>query len=387
MKVYLDNAASTKLHPEALEAMIPFLSHQFGNPSSTHSFGRSSKAAIELVRKDIGKRFNVKPNEIYFCSSATEANNLALKCAIRDLNITRIITSEVEHKCVLNTAKYLATSKGVALEFVRTNKFGIIDLEHLAFLLQSNNQKTLVSIMHIQNELGSINDIEKIGKLCRQEDALFHSDAVQSIGHYHLDFEAANLDFVSASAHKFNGPLGVGFLFKRNGLALDSWLHGGGHERNLRSGTENVAGIIGMSKALELSYRDLVKNKKAIGEMKALLKNGLQTIFEDIQFNEDPKKSTYTILSVSFPSNAFQDTFQIELDLAGIAVSGGSACSSGAAIASSVLTQLKFDSNQITLRFSFSMFNTLEEIDYVLDFFKKRSQNSFVETENCVNPK
>jgi cysteine desulfurase len=371
MKVYLDNAASTMLHPEALEAMLPFLQNNFGNPSSIHSFGRGNKAAIEFSRKNIAKKFNVKPNEIYFCSSGTEANNIALKLAVRDLGVTRIITTNIEHKCVLNTSLYLEKQGKIQLAFVRTNQFGQADLSHLEELLAQQSNKTLVSLMHIQNELGSINDLVKIGQLCEVYEALFHSDTVQSIGHYHIDFEAAKLDFVSASAHKFNGPLGVGFLYKRTGLGLDSWLHGGGHERNLRSSTENVPGIIGMSKALDLAYESLDTDFKTILNLKNRLKEGLQSIFKEVVFNEAPDSSTYTILSTSFPKDTFQDTFLIELDLAGIAVSAGSACASGAAIASPVLTYLNFDLKQTTLRFSFSIFNTLEDINYVLNFLKK----------------
>lgn len=371
MKVYLDNAASTKLHPEALEAMLPFLQNNFGNPSSIHSFGRRNKAAIEMSRKLIAKKFNVKANEIYFCSSGTEANNIALKLSVRDLGVSRIITTQIEHKCVLNTTLYLEKQEKIQVEFVRTNKFGLVDLLHLGELLSKESNKTLVSLMHIQNELGTINDLVAIGQICKLHDALFHSDTVQSVGHYNIDFKLANLDFVSASAHKFNGPLGVGFLYMRSGLGLDSWLHGGGHERNLRSSTENVPGIIGMSKALEIAYENLVKDSEAILSLKNALKTGLQNIFKDLLVNEEVGCTSFTILSVSFPSDAFQDTFLIELDLAGIAVSAGSACASGAAIASPVLTHLNFNLNLTTLRFSFSIFNTLEEIKYVLEFFHK----------------
>ena len=371
MKVYLDNAASSRLHPEVLDAMLPYLTSNFGNPSSIHSFGKSNRAAIEFARKKIAQQFNVKANEIYFCASGTEANNIALKLAVSDLQVTRIITSKVEHKCVLNTAKYLEDTKGVELVYVNTNKFGKVDLVHLESLLKASPAKTLISLMHIQNELGAINDIVVIGQLSRNYNAYFHSDTVQSIGHYPIDFEAANLDFVSASAHKFNGPLGVGFLFKRNGITLHPWLHGGGHERNLRSSTENVPGIIGMSKALTLCYQNLDQDRMHMSALKNRLKEGLQTLFEQIRFNEATEDSSYTILSVSFPSDAFQDTFLIEMDLSGIAVSAGSACSSGAATASQVLMNLNYDLSLNTLRFSFSKFNTFEEIDYVLDFFKK----------------
>lgn len=375
MKVYLDNAASSKLHPEVLEAMLPYFQNNFGNPSSIHSFGRSNKGAIELARKKIAAFFNVKSSEIYFCASGTEANNIALKLAVRDLEVKRIITTQVEHKCVLNTALFLESKEGIHLDFVETDKYGKVDLTHLKELLSQSTTKTLVTLMHIQNELGAINDIRAIGALCQEHDALFHSDTVQSIGHYLLDFQSANLDFVSASAHKFNGPLGIGFLFKKSGLKIESWLHGGGHERNLRSGTENFPGIIGMAKALELAHKNLEADQQYVLSLKNSLKNGLRSIFSEVIFNETEKNSSYSILSVSFPSSTFQDTFLIELDLAGIAVSAGSACGSGAAVASPVLRHLNYDLDLTTLRFSFSIFNTLQEIEYVLGFFKKNKSN------------
>lgn len=370
MQVYLDYAASTPLHPEALETMLPFLRAQYGNPSSIHAFGRKQKAAIENVRKSIASYLGVKSNEIYFVSSGTEANNIALKLAVSDLQIKRIITTHVEHKCVLNTAKFLEANEGIQLDFVRTNTYGQVDLDNLAELLSDNNEKTLVSLMHIQNELGTINDLKAIGQLCKAHQALFHSDTVQSIGHYKLNIQELDLSLLSASAHKFNGPLGIGFLYKKGTLPFRTWMHGGGHERNLRSSTENVAGIVGMGKALAVAYDNLSKDQKRVSALKMKLKRGLQAIHKDIVFNEIEGQSTYTILSCSIPNRLIQDTFAIQLDIAGIAVSAGSACSSGASKVSDVVKALDLDSDCSTFRFSFSVFTTDEEIDYVIDFFE-----------------
>lgn len=371
MHVYLDNAASTPLHPEAFKAMLPYLSTQFGNPSSIHSYGRKQKAAIENARKSIAKLIGAKSSEIFFCASGSEAVNIALKLAVQDLGVQRIITTEIEHKCVLNTAKFLNEVHGVQLDFVKIDNLGFVDLEDLKRLLQNETKLTLVSLMHIQNELGSINDLISIGDLCARNKALFHSDTVQSIGHYPFDVKEFQLDFISASAHKFNGPLGSGFLYKKSDLALSTWLHGGGHERNLRSSTENTAGIVGMEKALTLAYNHLDKDIEQISKLKIRLKNGLNKIHKNIKFNDLGNKTSYTILSVSIPNHLINDTFGIQLDMAGIAVSAGSACSSGAAKISDVIDHLNLHPDYSTIRFSFSVFTTKEEIDYTLEFFKK----------------
>tara|TARA_B110000483_G_scaffold26049_1_gene31068 strand:+ start:20519 stop:21652 length:1134 start_codon:yes stop_codon:yes gene_type:complete len=375
MQIYLDHAASSPLHPKALKAMMPYLGLSYGNPSSVHSFGRKQKAAIENVRKSIANHLGAKSSEIYFCSSGTEANNIALKLAVQDLNVERIITSHVEHKCVLNTAKFLKNQHNIEVEYLDLGIYGQVDLNHLEKLLLKSNKKTLVSIMHIQNELGSINNIDRIGELCKQSDAFFHSDTVQSIGHYSLNLENLNISFLSASAHKFNGPLGIGFLYKKSTIALSPWLHGGGHERNLRSSTENVPGIVGMGEALKIAYANLEKDKAQINKIKTQLKNGLLAIHKEILFNEIPEETTYTILSCSIPNRLINDTFTIQLDMAGISVSTGSACSSGAVKGSNVLEFLNLNTDYSTFRFSFSTFTKSGEIDYVLDFFREELGN------------
>ena len=370
MKVYLDNAASSRLRPEVLETMLPYLSNTFGNPSSTHSFGRTSKAAIELARKTIAKHIGASPSEIYFCSSGTEANNLALKLAVENLGVERIITSKIEHKCVLNTCKYLNQFHNIELEYVNLDSLGEADLIDLENKLKTSSKKTLVSLMHVQNELGTINDLKKIALICKNNQAIFHSDTVQSIGHLLINVKEQPVDFLVASAHKFNGPLGAGFLYKKNGLNIGTWLHGGGHEKNLRSSTENVAGIVGMAKAIDLAYLNLDKDQAHVSSLKTYFKQELAANFNNISFNE-AKNGVYTILSVTIPSTMANDTLMIKLDMAGIAVSGGSACASGALKVSPVLEALNFDKESATLRFSFAYFNTKEEVDYVLNFFKK----------------
>ncbi len=371
MEIYLDHAASSPLHPKALKAMMPYLALSYGNPSSVHSFGRKQKAAIENTRKSIANHLGAKSSEIYFCASGTEANNIVLKLAVQDLNVERIITSHVEHKCVLNTVKFLKDQHSIEVEYLDLGIYGQVDLKHLEKLLIKSKKKTLVSIMHIQNELGSINDIDRIGDLCKQSDALFHSDTVQSIGHYPFNLENLNISFLSASAHKFNGPLGIGFLYKKSTIALSSWLHGGGHERNLRSSTENVPGIVGMGEALNIAYANLEKDKAQLTEIKSQLKNGLRAIQKEILFNEIPDESTYTILSCSIPNKLINDIFTIQLDMAGIAVSTGSACSSGAVKNSDIIEFLNLNADYSTFRFSFSTLTTSKEINYVLDFFRK----------------
>ena len=371
MKAYLDNAASTQVHPEVLEEMLPFLSENFGNPSSLHAFGRKGKAAIENVRKNIASYLNCKSTEIYYCSSGTEANNMALKLAVSNLGVERIITSKIEHKCVLNTAEFLNESANISVDFVELEQLGRCKLDHLENLLKKSNKKTLVSLMHIQNELGTINPIQEIGMLCEQYDAYFHSDTVQSIGHYPIDLTHTKIDFLSASAHKFHGPLGAGFLYVRENIPLKTWLHGGGHERNLRSGTENVPGIVGMGKALSLANENMAKDESQITKLNNQLKTGLQSIHSSIKFNQHESFTSHRILSVSIPSGLLDDMFSFKLDLAGIAVSAGSACSSGSAKASPVIEYLNLHPNDTTIRFSFSIFTSTKDIEYVISFFKK----------------
>lgn len=371
MNVYLDNAASTPIHKEVLDAMLPYLSTNYGNPSAIHSNGRKNKAAIEFSRKTIAKYLNCKPQEIIFCSSGTEANNMALKLAVENIGIKHIITSAIEHKSVLNIVLYLEEEKGIKVSYVDVNKDGTIDIDSLENILKHKTNDTLISIMHAQNELGSINNIDEIGKLSKKYGTLFHTDTVQTIAHLPFNLKDSNIDFLSASAHKFHGPLGSGFLYKNDKIKIGTWLHGGGHERNVRSSTENISGIVGMSTALKIAYDNLAEDKTKVLALKNYFKKELKVNIPNVIFNE-ASENLYTILSVTFPS--IKDDLAevlIKLDMKGIAVAGGSACSSGSIKFSKVLSKLGYNEKETTLRISFSVLNTKKELDYVVKAMKE----------------
>ena len=368
MNIYFDNAATTNLAPEVIQVMQETMQNNFGNPSSTHAYGRKAKNTLENCRREIAKYFGAQTSEIIFTSGGSEADNMAIKCAIYDLGVTRIITSEIEHKAVLSTAIKMTKSNNLTLDFVRTNKFGDIDLEHLQELLSSSNEKTLVTLMHANNEIGTLLPVKKVSVLCKKHNALFHSDTVQTVGHYNLNFEELGLDFATCAAHKIHGPKGTGFIYIKNKLGITSMLIGGGQERGLRAGTENLIGITGLYKALELCYTNLDKDQKYIQGLKNYMKEGLQKAFDNnLKFNGNLDNSLYTILSVSFPNNKTNSMILFKLDIKGIAISGGSACNSGANQGSHVINYIKEkESDIIPIRFSFSKFNTREEIDYCL---------------------
>lgn len=370
-RIYLDNAATTCLAPEVLDAMMPYLSNNYGNPSSTHAHGRQAKAGIVASRKKIAELLNCQPNEIVFTSGGTEADNMAIRCAVRDLGVTHIITSPTEHKAVLETAQNLATEKGIKVSIVRLTEKGFIDYDHLEELLKSD-EKTLVSLMHGNNEIGCLLDLERVGKLCHAHGALFHSDTVQTMAHYKFDFSTLPIDFATASAHKFHGPKGNGFLYKRNNISLGSMISGGGQESQLRAGTENVCGIVGLASALELAYKDLDEHAAHISGLKQYCKQQLSENFEDMQFNGDcSEKGLYTVLSTSFPTSEYKDMFLFSLDINGISASGGSACSSGSNKGSHVLNAIGADPDRIHVRFSFCRYNTKVEIDELILRLKK----------------
>lgn len=368
--VYLDNAATTALKPEVIEVMTEVLQNNFGNASSSHSYGRSSKSLIESCRKQIASFFKVSASEIVFTSGGTEADNLVLISAVRDLGVTEIITSKIEHHAVLHTVQYLQQTQNIEVQYVNLDVQGNIDLGHLETLLSSPHKK-LVSLMHINNEIGNILDLEKVAKLCKSYHALFHSDTVQSVGHYHLDLSVIPVDFIAASAHKFHGPKGVGFCFIRKHSGLKPLLFGGEQERGLRAGTESIHNIVGMAKALELAYNLLEEEQQHIEDLKRYFINKLQQI-EGVMFNgncADFKKSAYTIVNVQVPLSAAKATMmQFQLDLKGIACSKGSACQSGSAQVSHVLAEIQTPEmlKKPSIRFSFSIFNTKADIDYVV---------------------
>lgn len=373
MTIYFDSAASTALHPEVLNEMIPFLTEHPGNPSSTHAFGRKMKAAIEQARKDIAQSINASPLEIVFTSCGTESNNLGIKGAVSKFKVQHLITSKIEHKCVLNTCLEIE-KQGVELHYVDVDQQGYFDLTQLNELLERLEGKKLVTLMHANNEIGTINNIKEIGQICERHNALFHSDTVQTVAHYPLDVQDYKIHYMSGSAHKFHGPKGIGFLYVRKDVRIEPQILGGGQERGFRSGTENVAGIVGMAKALAISNANFESDKARILSLKKYFIEELKSNIKDIAFNGDIENGLYTVLSVSFPPSLSNDMLLFNLDIAGIAVSGGSACSSGANTGSHVLDAINHDLKRKAIRFSFSNQNTKEEVDYTVNFLKSMHQ-------------
>jgi cysteine desulfurase len=371
MKVYLDNAATTPLAPEVLEAMLPYMETHFGNPSSIHSFGRETRSAIEKARKQIADLLFCSPSEIFFTSGGTEANNMALKSTIASKNIQQVISSKIEHHAVLHTLETLEKNGQIKLSFVDLDEQGFVKLDSLETLLKAN-PKSLVSLMHANNEISNLLDIEKVGELCKQYNALFHSDCVQTVGHHQLTLSELNVNLISCSAHKFHGPKGVGFIYIEGGLGIQSFISGGSQERNMRGGTENVYGIVGLAKAMELAYANLEVDRTYVQNLKDYTISSLKNTFDDIYFNGAYKdNSNYTVLNVSLPPSNNSEMMLFNLDIAGVAVSGGSACTSGSMAGSHVLDAIGADPNRPAIRISFSKFNTKKEIDFCIDAIKK----------------
>jgi cysteine desulfurase len=371
MKVYLDNAATTPLDPEVLEAMLPVMQTQYGNPSSIHSYGRETRSLIENARKTVSKLLNVSPAEIFFTSGGTEANNMAICCTVRDLKIKHAITSPIEHHAVLHTLEELAKAGSIKLSLVRLKENGHVDLAHLEELLK-NNGRSLVSLMEANNEIGDLLPMKKVSELCELYDAVFHSDTVQTMGHYVHDLQNIKPDFITCSAHKFHGPKGIGFLYINNRIKISPLIFGGAQERNMRGGTENLYGIVGLSKAMEIAYRDLDKDKEHIKALKSYMIEQLKSNIPDIKFNGDAEGSNlYTVLNVSLPPTDIAEMLLFKLDICGIAASGGSACSSGTSIGSHVLKAIGADPDRPSVRFSFSKYNTKEEIDFCVSRLKE----------------
>ncbi len=376
-KIYFDNAATTCVSKNVAKAIYNCLQHNYGNPSSSHSFGRSSKVLIEQTRKNIAKQLKVTPSEIIFTSGGTEADNFVLNAVVRDLKVTQIITSMIEHHAVLHTIDALKNTFNIKVEYVKTTPDGSIDYTHLETLLQKNTNKTLVSLMHVNNEIGTLLDIKHVGDLCAKNNALFHSDMVQSIGHYNIDLSTINIDFCAVSAHKFHGPKGVGFAFIKKNTGLNSLIFGGDQERGLRAGTESVHNIVGLDVAFKEAYTNLEKNYTYIKNLKCYFIEQITKEIPAIQFNglsNDFQKSTYTLVNFSLPVTPEKAlTVLFTLDLNGIACSQGSACQSGSHKKSHVLSEiLTFkDLKKPALRFSFSKYNTKEEVDYAISVLKK----------------
>jgi cysteine desulfurase len=362
-RIYFDNAATTSLHPEVLATMMPFLTEKFGNPSSIYSYGRETKMAVEQARKSVAKLLNAKPSEIFFTSGGTESTNTAIWGAIIDLHCTRIISSKIEHHATLHMVEDISKTKNINTNYVNLFADGHVDLEHLETLLAASAEKTLVTIMHANNEIGNITDAEKIGALCEKYNAIYHSDSVQTVAHYPLDVKKLGFHFMSGAGHKFHGPKGVGILYISEDVQIKPLLQGGSQERNMRAGTENVYGIVGFAKALEVSLENNEADKNYISGIKNYMMQALQNAIHDIVFNGDAKNGLYTVLNVGIPNSAKAEMLLYSLDMAGICVSGGSACSSGANNMSHVIQALANRENVVPIRFSFCKHNTKEEVD------------------------
>ena len=372
MRVYLDNAATTPLDKEVIKEMCNVMENQFGNPSSIHAHGREVRSVVEKARKSIASLLNTSPAEIFFTSGGTEADNTAIRCGIIDHGITHAITSKIEHHAVLHTLEALAYEGIIKLSLVNINEQGSIDLAHLEELLKTH-PKTFVSLMHANNEIGTLTNIEHVGEMCEQYEALFHSDTVQTMGHYRHDLSKLKVHFLVCAAHKIHGPKGVGFLYINHKIKIKPFIYGGAQERNMRGGTENVYGIIGLAKALELAYADMEKHQAHIQEIKSYMMDELKRAIPGIGFNgkTSADESLYTVLNVSFPKMEMPDMLLFNLDISGISASGGSACSSGSNIGSHVLSGIGADSSSPAVRFSFSKYTTKEEIDFVISKIKE----------------
>ena len=384
MKVYFDNAATTPLYPEVVEKITEVLSNTYGNPSSTHALGRGAKSLIEYSRKQIAKELNALPSEIIFTSGGTEADNFILHSCVRDLGVQVVISSLIEHHAVLHTLEVLAKEYPIQIVYVNLTERGDIDLQHLKNLLeQYTEKKVLVSLMHLNNEIGNILPLKEVAILCKEKGAYFHSDTVQSVGHYPINLQEIPVDFITASAHKFHGPKGVGFAFIRKGIVLHSIITGGEQEKGLRAGTEAVHNIAGMEVAFNLCYKNLDKNTEKLKNLKQYFIHQLKHHFPEIVFNgtsESLEESSYAIVNVGFPALQLQDnTLLFQLDLKGIACSKGSACQSGNVQVSHVLSAFmpKEALQYPSLRFSFSAFNTIEEVDFFIENLKEISLNKY----------
>jgi cysteine desulfurase len=366
-RIYLDNAATTALDKEVLEAMLPYMTNHFGNPSSIYSYGRETRLAIETARKTVARLLNAHPGEIFFTSGGTESNNTAILAAIRDLGCRHIISSPIEHHAVLHTVEHYGCGDGMSYGHVKLLPDGHVDLADLETQLSAQKERTLVSLMHANNEIGNLLDIEAVGAICQRYNAIFHSDCVQTVGHYPIDLRKTPVHFISGAGHKFHGPKGVGILYINDNVKIKPFIYGGGQERNMRAGTENLYGIVGFAKALELAMNNQEKDQQYIQSLKTYMAEQLHAQIPGVSFNGDfAGRSLYTVLSVAFPKTEKSEMVLFNLDINNICVSGGSACSSGADQGSHVIRAINNNPNQVTVRFSFSRHNTREEIDRVI---------------------
>ena len=369
MNVYFDNAATTPLEKKVLDKMIPYMENGFGNPSSIHKRGREIKSAIEKSRSRVAEILCCEPGEIFFTSGGTEADNMFITNTVLEKKIDTIITSKIEHHAVLHCCEYLNKSHKINIKYVNINGTGEIDHDHLENLIRKNTN-SLVSLMHGNNEIGNLNDIKTISKICEKYNTILHSDTVQTIGHYNINLNDINIHGVVGSAHKFHGPKGIGFLYLNNKHKISPFIHGGAQERNMRGGTENVYGIIGLSEALTLASDNLDSHREKVQKLKGHMISSLEKKIKGVKFNgmsADIDQSLYTVLNVSIPNIDDQQMFLFNLDINNIAASAGSACSSGSDSGSHVLKEISTVDGCVNVRFSFSKYNTLEEVDYVVN--------------------
>ncbi len=375
MRVYLDNAATTPIDKEVLKSVYEVMESNYGNPSSIHAHGREARTLIEKARKSVASLLRASPSEFFFTSGGTEADNMAIRCGIIDHGIKNVITSVIEHHAVLHSLEALEKSDLIKLNYVNTDAKGSVDYQHLEELLNIND-RSFVSLMQGNNELGTLTDIERVGDLCEKYNAIFHCDTVQSMGHYIHDLSKLKVHFLVCAAHKLHGPKGIGFLYINHKIKINPMIFGGSQERNMRGGTENVYGIVGLAKALEIAYAEMEEHQEYIQGLKSYMINQLRKNIPGIEFNgeTDPEKSLYTVLNVSFPEMEMAEMLLFSLDIAGISVSGGSACSSGTNIGSHVLNGIQANPNRPAVRFSFSKYNSKEEIDYVISKLKELCQ-------------
>ena len=372
IKVFFDNAATTPMAPEVIDVMTDIMKNHYGNPSSQHSFGRATRSIIETSRKKIADFLNTSPGNIFFTSGGTEADNMAIKCGIKDHNITHAITSKLSHHAVLHPLEELEKSGVIKLSYVEVNEKGQVSLSNLKELLESH-PRTFVSILHANNEIGTIQDITAIGDICKEHNAIFHSDTVQTMAHYRYDLQKINVDFIAASAHKFHGPKGIGFVYISDNIKISPLLSGGSQERNMRAGTENLIGIAAIAHAMEMAYEKMEEETEYIKAIKSHMIAELKKHIPQVKFNgmcDDIDNSLYTVLSCSFTETPIAEMLLFNLDIKGIACSGGSACTSGSNKGSHVIQEINPNSKRPSVRFSFSKYNTIEEVDYVVDVLK-----------------
>ena len=371
-RIYLDNAATTALDKEVLEAMLPYMTTHFGNPSSIYSYGRESRLAIENARKTVAKILNANPGEIFFTSGGTESDNMAISTAIRDLGCRHILTSPIEHHAVLHAVEHLNHEGVITTSFVKLLPDGHIDLDDLAKQLAEHKERCLVSLMHANNEIGNLLDIYAAGEICKKYNAIFHSDTVQTVGHYKIDLRKKPVHFATGAGHKFHGPKGVGILYVNDNIKVKPMIYGGGQERNMRAGTENLYGIVGFAKALEIAEANMEKESRYIQSLKTYMIEQLNERIPAVRFNGDYNgQSLYTVLNVSFPKSEKSEMILFNLDMNNICASGGSACSSGADVGSHVIRAINNNPNLVPVRFSFSKHNTTAEIDTVIEKLKE----------------